>query len=158
MVAGFGPQPALGLICGEAPGRQEVQEGKPFVGKAGRLLDTALKALGVDRETLYITNVCKDLPLDSEERIRRPTKEEIEAWRPVLEKEIQNTAPAAILALGKTAANVLTGLEGAIPWGSRVGIVSVAWHPSYLLHNGQPREMFEEWIDMMEEWAEVVNL
>lgn len=156
-VSGEGPQPALGMIVGEAPGRKEVEAGRPFVGSAGRVLDTVLRGLGIPREQVFITNVVKELPLDSDERIRRPYPEEIEAWRPILEAEIENTAPAAILALGRTAANALTGLEGEIPFGSRVGNVYTAWHPAYLLRNGSDGgEKWGDWLEQVRPWAEAL--
>lgn len=148
--------PALGCIVGEAPGREEVAQGRPFVGRSGKLLDVALRALGVDRSTVYVTNVVKDIPLDSDERIRRPYAEEIAAWKPILDGEILETAPAAILALGRTAANTLTELEGDIPFGSRVGIVYTAWHPSYLLHRGMSG-VSKEWLDQLSPWAEALR-
>lgn len=165
MVPGEGPQPALGMIVGEAPGRQEIAEGRPFVGRAGKLLDTALRAAGVSRDKVFVTNVVKELPLDSERRIRRPFSEEIEAWRPILEGEIQNTAPAAILALGRTAAGTLTGLEGTIPWGSKIGNVYVAWHPSYCLRRGATSAfptfyhstVMGEWLEQIRPWAEALQ-
>lgn len=153
MVPGIGPSPALGMIVGEAPGRKEVEAGQPFVGPAGRLLDTALHAVGVLRSDVYVTNVVKELPLDSDERIRRPYSEEIEAWRTILEGEIENVAPAAILALGRTAASALTGLVGEIPFGSKIGNVYVAWHPAYLLRQ---RSGYDEWLEQIRGWAEAL--
>lgn len=152
MVPGDGPQPALGMIVGEAPGRKEVEVGRPFVGSAGKLLDTALRSVGIPRERIYITNVVKELPLDSDEKIRRPHSEEIEAWRPILEGEIENTAPAAILALGRTAATALTGLSGEIPFGSKIGNVYVAYHPAYILRTGST--LYEDWLEQIRPWAE----
>lgn len=162
MVPGEGPQPCLGMIVGEAPGREEVSAGRPFVGRSGRLLETALRSLGVAREEVYITNVVKDLPLDSEDKIRRPYPEEVEDWRTFLEREIANTAPAAVLALGETAAHALTGLKGTIPWGSRIGNVYVAWHPAYVLRRGirsmvWGQTRYDEWLDQLEGWAEAIR-
>lgn len=157
MVPGSGPQPALGMIVGEAPGRKEIEQGAPFVGQAGKLLDSVLRAVGIERSTVYITNVVKDLPLDSEGRIRRPYPEEIAAWAAILDGEIQNTAPAAILALGRTASNVLTGLDGDIPFGSKVGNVFTAWHPAYLLRNGgENQALYGDWMEQVEPWARAV--
>lgn len=160
IVSGEGPQPALGMIVGEAPGRKELEAGRPLGGVAGRLLDAALRAVGVARESVYITNVIKELLLDSNEKIRRPYSAEIEAWRPILEGEIENTAPAAILALGRTAATALTGLSGEIPFGSKIGSVYVTWHPAYLIHrsagqSGSPY-VFGEWLEQIRPWAEAI--
>lgn len=155
MVPGKGPQPAAGMIVGEAPGRKEVDAGEPFVGPAGRALDTVLRSLGVDRATVFVTNVVKEIPLDSDGKIRRPYPEEVEAWRKILESEIQNTAPTAILALGRTATTALTDLPGEdIPFGSKIGNVYTAWHPSFLLHGGGRNEHpWEEWFEQIRPWA-----
>jgi uracil-DNA glycosylase family 4 len=154
VVPGEGPQPSRGMIVGEAPGRKEVELGRPFVGQAGRLLDTVLRAVGINRSGVYITNIVKELPLDSEERIRRPYQSEIKAWLPILEGEIACTAPAAILALGRTAAISLCGLGGDIPFGSKVGNVYTAWHPAYLLRS---RSDYEEWLEQIRPWAWAVG-
>ena len=165
MVPGDGPQPAAGMIVGEAPGRKELEAGRPFVGQSGKLLEGVLRALGVRRDEVYITNVVKEMPLDSDGRIRRPYPEEIEAWRSVLLGEIQNVAPAALLALGRTASFVLTGIDGSqampgsgeplIPFGSKIGNVYTAWHPSYLLHQG--RKGMDEWLEQIRPWAEAIG-
>lgn len=157
MVPGEGPQPAPGMVVGEAPGRQEVEQGRPFVGKAGKLLDSVLRAVGVARDEVYITNVVKELPLDSEGRIRRPFAEEIESWYPILLGEIQNTAPAAILALGKTASRTLTNLD--VPPGSKIENVYTAWHPAYLIYNGESWRwgpMMDDWLEQIQPWAEAI--
>jgi uracil-DNA glycosylase family 4 len=155
VVPGEGKQPAAGLICGEAPGRDEVKAGRPFVGKSGKLLDTALRSFGIAREDIFITNVVKDLPLDSDGRIRRPYDEEIEAWRSILEGEIQHTAPKAILALGKTAWKALTDTETPDWAGGRLGIVFGAYHPSYVLRSGNAQYAY--WLSQMEPWAKEVQ-
>jgi DNA polymerase len=147
------------MIIGEAPGRKEIEEGRPFVGRAGKLLETLLRSLGVNREDVYITNVVKELPLNSEGKIRRPYDEEIIAWGSVLSHEIQNTAPEAILALGRTATGALTGLPAdQLPFGSKVGNVYTAWHPSFLLHQGVLGEQtdygrWDEWLEQIRPWA-----
>lgn len=150
-VAGEGPQPCFGMIVGEAPGREEDREGRPFVGRSGRLLDTALRAIGIERSEVYVTNVVKDLPLDAEDKIRRPTEEEIAAWLPILAGEIEKTAPAVILALGRTSTNALLsrlhGVTGNIPFGSVVGNIVVAWHPAFVLRNSAD---FENWLRQLD--------
>ena len=164
MVPGEGPQPATGMIVGEAPGREEVEQGRPFVGRSGKLLETALRAVGVTRESVYVTNIVKELPLDSDDKIRRPTQEEIDAWMPILQSEIESTAPAAILALGRTAARTLTGYDD-LPFGSKVGNVYVAWHPAYVLRHGHrfvlthtlPSATHQEWLEQIRPWAEALQ-
>ena len=152
MVPGDGPQPCLAMIVGEAPGKEEVAQGRPFVGSSGSTLETALRAFGLARENCYITNVVKELPLDSSGRIRRPYADEIIAWEHVLVGEIENTAPRSVLALGRTASQALTGMEADVPFGSKIGIVYTAWHPAYLLYRHE-RGMFNRWLRQIQPWA-----
>ena len=162
MVAGEGPQPAKGMIVGEAPGKKETEAGRPFVGPSGRLLDSVLNALGVRRDECYITNVVKEWPLDSDGRTRAPYQEEIDAWLPILEGEIEHTAPVAILSLGRPATNALIPLSdpddwNVIPFGSKVGNIYTAWHPAFLLHTGRHPERMEEWLEQVRPWAEALG-
>lgn len=152
MVPGTGPQPARGMIVGEAPDFEDEEKGWPFSGPAGRMLDTGLHAFGLDGTELYMTNVVKVVPQDDEGRIRRPTQEEIEEYRELLENEIQSTAPWAILSLGKTATHALTGLD--LPAGSKVGNVYTAWHPRYVLRE---RRTYGIWLEQLRLWAEVLQ-
>lgn len=157
MVAGFGPQPARGLVIGEAPGRTEVEQGRPFVGRSGQLLNLAFKEMGIDRESLYLTNVVKELPLDSEGKIRKPYKAEVDAWLLVLRGEITQTDPEAILALGATAKETLGGVE---QWGlgEKLAHVVYAWHPSYVLRQGADGNevIYGDWLEQMLPFAVVV--
>jgi uracil-DNA glycosylase family 4 len=139
------------MIIGEAPGRTEVEQGKPFVGKSGILLDQALMALGVDRSKCYVTNVVKFLPLDSKGKIRPPTPKEMEHGRDKLLLEIKETGYAPILALGKTASGFLE-LWYCVP---TMRMVFPAWHPSYVLrrHGG----LSVEWLEQIRPWAERVK-
>lgn len=95
-VPAVGPEDAEVMMIGEAPGANEVEEKEPFVGRAGEKLNKALQNIGVDRANIYITNLVKIRPPDN----RDPKKEEIEAWAPLLEKEIENVDPDIILTLG----------------------------------------------------------
>lgn len=84
------------MLIGEAPGAEEVEQGEPFVGRAGRKLDEILGKIGVDRSDLYITNLVKIRPPDN----RNPKKGEIEAWSPLLEEEISEVEPEIIITMG----------------------------------------------------------
>ena len=84
------------MLIGEAPGANEVEESEPFVGRAGKRMDDILSDIGVDRSDLYITNLVKIRPPDN----RDPKKEEIEAWAPLLDEEIENVDPDIIITLG----------------------------------------------------------
>ncbi|MFC6719195.1 uracil-DNA glycosylase [Natrialbaceae archaeon GCM10025810] len=98
-VPGVGPLSADVMLVGEAPGGQEVKEGAPFVGQAGTQLDRALEEIGYDRRDLYITNLVKVRPPEN----RDPHVDEIEAWWPVLEAEIERVDPAVLVPLGSFA-------------------------------------------------------
>lgn len=95
-VPAVGPENAEVMMIGEAPGANEVEEREPFVGRAGEKLNKALNNIGVDRDEIYITNLVKIRPPDN----RDPKKDEIEAWAPLLEKEIEKVDPDIILTLG----------------------------------------------------------
>lgn len=101
--------PAIGnidaeiMLVGEAPGKQEVKQKEPFVGRAGKVLNSILEQIGVERKELYITNIVKIRPPDN----RNPTKEEKEAWKPVLEAEIKKVNPKTVVPLGNVATKQL---------------------------------------------------
>jgi len=113
-VFGDGPARAKVLIVGEQPGNSEDLEGAPFVGPAGRMLDRALLEAGIDRETVYVTNVVKHFkwrraPSGKRRIHQKPDRAEVEACRPWLEAEVARIRPALILCLGATAAQALLG-------------------------------------------------
>ena len=135
-VPGVGDVAARWLFVGEAPGADEDAQGEPFVGQAGRLLDSMLQALGLVRGAdVYIANVLKCRPPNN----RTPTPAEVAACRPFLDRQIALIAPRIIVALGKSAANTL--LESDATIGSLRGRVHayrgvplvVTYHPAYLL-------------------------
>jgi DNA polymerase len=111
-VFGEGLTRAEVMLVGEQPGDQEDRRGTPFVGPAGRELDRALEEAGIDRETVYVTNVVKHFKFTprGKRRIHKtPNAEEIAACRPWLEAEVAVVKPALIVALGATAAQALLG-------------------------------------------------
>lgn len=147
LVLGEGVQPSVGMVIGEAPNRTEVKLGRPFVGRSGELLDRAFGELGVDRATLYITNVCKELPLTAEGKLRPPYEYEVAAWGPTLLGEIGQTQPKAILALGQTASGALAGIAN----------VTHVWHPAYVLRQGgEKSDAYSLWLQKIDPWAAVV--
>lgn len=109
-VPAVGPEKAEVMLVGEAPGADEVEKGEPFVGRAGEKLDEILHDIGVERDELYITNLVKIRPPDN----RDPKKAEIDAWKPLLEKEIQNVDPDIIVTLGNFASRELLGTDRGI--------------------------------------------
>lgn len=149
-VFGVGDEKAKWLFIGEGPGRSEDLQGAPFVGPAGKLLDNMLLAMGLKRgENAYITNIVKCRPTGVDGRDRPPTPEEAAACMPYLQRQIALIRPGIIVALGKTAALSLLGLDqntsvaqlrgkvhrytrSGIPFDTGLPLV-VTYHPAYLL-------------------------
>ena len=149
VVPGVGNRDATWMIVGEAPGSEEDRRGEPFVGRAGQLLDKMLKAIGLDRENVYITNTVKCRPPQN----RNPEDDELQACHGHLLRQVQLVSPRILLALGKVAANVLLtydgplkGLRGTVHTFEDTGIpVVVTYHPAYLLRQpGQKRGAWED--------------
>ena len=147
-VPGEGPVPSERMIIGEAPGSKEVEMGRPFVGKSGILLGTALKELGLRRDDIYVTNVVKFHPQDESSKTRPPTFKECSwAYHNELMEEITRVRPAKSLALGKTAQR-----WGGVPG---VGIMVKAWHPAYVLRNGgYGSDVYKLWFEQLRPFAE----
>lgn len=98
------------MIVGEAPGREEDLAGKPFVGRAGQLLDKMLAAIGLGEDDVHITNVVYWRPPGN----RTPTPQEVQVCRPFLERQIELVAPDVLMTVGGPAATALLGIEGGI--------------------------------------------
>jgi DNA polymerase len=112
MVFGEGPQGARMFFVGEAPGDREDREGRPFVGPAGRELDKALAAVGIQRDEVYVTNVVKHFKFEERGKRRihqRPDAKQIKACRPWLLAELDIVRPEVLVILGATAAKSLLG-------------------------------------------------
>ncbi|HEX8050250.1 MAG TPA: UdgX family uracil-DNA binding protein [Solirubrobacterales bacterium] len=112
VVFGQGRPSARLMLVGEQPGDKEDKEGEPFVGPAGRLLDKALEEAGIDRSETYVTNAVKHFkwrPRGNRRLHQTPRAGEIEACKPWLQAELQAVEPAALLAMGATAARSLFG-------------------------------------------------
>ena len=136
-VPGVGPLSADVMLVGEAPGGQEVKRGEPFVGQAGEQLDRALESIGHDRRDLYITNLVKVRPPEN----RDPHVDEIEAWRPVLEAEIERVDPTVLVPLGSFAATeildtdeTITDLHGR-EFQEKGRLVMPSFHPAAALYD-----------------------
>jgi DNA polymerase len=111
-VFGEGPEDARMMLVGEVPGDREDREGHPFVGPAGRELDRALEAAGIERADVYLTNAVKHFRFEERGRRRihqRPDARQIRACRPWLRAEIDVIRPEAIVILGATAGKALLG-------------------------------------------------
>lgn len=149
-VFGVGNRKADWLVIGEAPGADEDQQGEPFVGRAGKLLNPMLQAIGLDRDQVFIANILKCRPPEN----RDPTPAEAESCRPFLERQIALIQPRIMLAVGRIAAQNLLAtdtqigkLRGRIHHfgAARIPLV-VTYHPAYLLRS--PREKRKSWDDL----------
>lgn len=134
------------MLIGEAPGRDEVLQGRPFVGKAGQNLSKFLEVIEVSRESIYITNVVKIRPTlagkSSRERNRPPTMKEVELFNPWLLEEIRHIQPKVLVTLGNTPLKSLMGKEASIggmhglPIDSPFGIkLFPLYHPAAIIYN-----------------------
>ena len=144
-VFGEGPRKARIVLVGEMAGDREDREGRPFVGPAGRELDRALEAAGIDRDAVYVTNVVKHFKF--EERGKRrihqtPRKGEIDACMPWLDTEIKLIRPTGIVALGATAAKALLGSgfrltqhRGELVDSGLAPVVAATIHPSAIVRD-----------------------
>jgi len=139
----LGPEIAEIVIVGEAPGHQEARQRIPFVGAAGKLLNTLLQGNGINQDEVFVTNVCLCHPPDN----RQPTKLEIACCAERLKTEIESRKPRAIVALGNTVASAIMGEKVAItklrqggPKESRLypGVdIIPTFHPAYILRYGE---------------------
>ncbi len=148
VVFGEGSPNARLLFVGEGPGAEEDRSGRPFVGRAGRLLDGMITALGFDRRQVYIANVVKCRPPGN----RDPQPEEMAVCSSFLDRQIDLIRPEVIVALGRIAARHLTGSDGTMGslrgrWGQFRGIALMStYHPAYLLRS--PLEKRKVWEDL----------
>ena len=142
-VFGEGPRHADVMLVGEQPGDAEDLAGHPFVGPAGRLLDTALEEAGIDRKLVYVTNVVKHFKWEPRGKRRihaKPNASEIAACRPWLETEIALVKPRVLVCLGATAAQALLGKSfkvsrqrGELVPSTLAPVVTATVHPSSIL-------------------------
>ena len=140
------------MLVGEAPGASEDQEGLPFVGRAGMLLDKMLAAINLDRKKVYISNIINYRPPEN----RRPTDAEIEKYLPFITKHIEIIEPKILVLLGSTAMNAIIGKDLVISkmrgkwidkkFGNCRTSVIITFHPAFLMR--QPAQKKMAWIDL----------
>ncbi len=140
------------MLVGEAPGANEDEEGLPFVGRAGILLDKMLASINLNREKVYISNIVNYRPPEN----RRPTNEEIDRYLPFIKKHIQIINPKILILLGSTAMNALVGKDAVISkmrgrwiekqYGNCKTNVIITFHPAFLMR--QPAQKKMAWIDL----------
>jgi len=140
------------MLIGEGPGAQEDQEGLPFVGRAGKLLDKMLESINLNRKKVYISNVVNYRPPKN----RRPTDQEIERYYPFLKLHIEIINPKILVLLGSTALSAIIGKEKVISkvrgkWikkkiGNCDPYIIASFHPAFLMR--QPDQKKLAWIDL----------
>jgi uracil-DNA glycosylase family 4 len=160
IVFGVGNPRAELMFVGEGPGADEDEKGEPFVGRAGQLLNNMIKAMGIEREQVYIANIVKCRPPGN----RQPERDECATCSPFLMRQIAVVKPKVIVALGATAAKTLLAMNASMiqlrgrfydfkPAGVRSNDPSwdgcklaVTYHPAFLLRD--PRQKGEAWKDL----------
>jgi len=148
VVVGEGNPHAELVFIGEGPGEQEDIQGRPFIGKAGQLLDRMIAAIGLERTQVYIANVIKCRPPGN----RNPEPDEIESCSPFLYRQLDAIQPKVVVALGKFAAQTLLSTEERISQLRgrfhlyRGAKLMPTFHPAYLLRN--PASKKEAWADL----------
>ena len=147
-VFGVGNHDADWMIIGEAPGAEEDRRGEPFVGRAGKLLDEMLRAVGQPRDKVFIANILKCRPPDN----RDPKPAEALACRDYIERQIALIKPKIILAVGRIAAQHMLGsdatvgqMRGTVHRHGEIPLV-VTYHPAYLLRS--PSQKSKAWDDL----------
>jgi uracil-DNA glycosylase len=148
IVFGVGNPKADLMFIGEAPGADEDEQGEPFVGRAGQLLNNMIKAMGLQREDVYIANIIKCRPPGN----RTPERDECETCSPFLMRQISVIKPKVIVALGAVAAKTLLAINAPMTelrgrWYDFRGTkLAVTYHPAFLLRD--PRQKKEAWKDL----------
>lgn len=151
-VFGVGSHSAEVMLIGEAPGANEDLQGKPFVGRAGMLLNAMLHAIGLEREEVYIANILKCRPPNN----RDPQPDEVALCTPFLQQQIALIQPKVIIAVGRIAAQFLLNTAESMArlrgrqyvYGALKTPLFVIYHPAYLLRS--PREKSKAYIDMLQ--------
>jgi uracil-DNA glycosylase family 4 len=150
IVFGVGNPRAELMFIGEGPGADEDQQGEPFVGRAGQLLNKMIEAMGLKREDVYIANVVKCRPPGN----RTPERDECETCMPFLMRQVEAINPKVIVALGAVAAKNLLQMNSSMAemrsrsYDFRGAKLFVTYHPAYLLRD--PRQKSETWKDLQQ--------
>jgi DNA polymerase len=163
-VFGEGAPEARLMFVGEAPGEDEDRSGRPFVGRAGQKLNEIIRAMGLQREGVYIANVLKSRPPQN----RTPLPDEVQGCSPYLREQIAIISPAVIVALGGPAMKFLLDTETGITrmrgrWGEYLNLkvatpVMPTFHPAYLLRNYTRETREQVWSDMQAVLARLADI
>jgi DNA polymerase len=154
IVFGEGNPRAELVFIGEGPGADEDEQGRPFVGRAGKLLDRMIQAIGMKREEVYICNVVKCRPPGN----RTPEKDEVEACSPFLFRQVEALKPRLICCLGAPAVRTVLGIKEGITkirgqffnFGSSKALATV--HPAYILRNPREEKILREDFEKIREF------
>ncbi|MEX2008448.1 MAG: uracil-DNA glycosylase [Candidatus Spechtbacterales bacterium] len=154
-VIGEGNHDAKLMFIGEAPGKNEAEQGRPFCGAAGRVLDELLEGAGIKREDVYITNIVKDRPPAN----RDPSPQEIALYGPFLDRQIDSIQPKIIATLGRFSMQYLLEKFGAQEAGLTIGVlhgtpiaasasygpitIFPLYHPAAALYSGATKEVLQ---------------
>jgi len=167
-VWGTGPQDAPVMLVGEAPGKDEVRLGRPFVGKAGQNLDEFLQMTGVERKALFITNVVKFRPCKVSEKgtvsNRPPTGTEIALCAACLREEIGVVRPRCVVTLGNTALKALLGKEafiGQLHGQPRQGegfMLFPLYHPASIIYRRELKSVYEADLLRLRAWLDAQGI
>jgi uracil-DNA glycosylase family 4 len=150
-VFGVGNQQANLMIIGEAPGFHEDQQGQPFVGRAGQLLNAMIKSIGFERDQVYIANILKCRPPNN----RDPQAPEVKQCTPFLDRQIALLQPSLLLAVGRIASHYLLQTQASLEslrskihyYGENKTPLIVTYHPAYLLRN--PIDKKKAYMDLL---------
>jgi len=147
-VIGEGNHDAEIVFIGEAPGENEAKTGRPFCGRAGKVLDTLLESIGIDRKSVYVTNIVKDRPPGN----RDPLPDEIKIYAPFMDRQIEIIKPKVIATLGRFSMQYVMSRYGLdfeldsiskihgevfdtkMPWGDEIKVVPL-YHPAAAIYN-----------------------
>ncbi|XID92342.1 uracil-DNA glycosylase [Paenibacillaceae bacterium WGS1546] len=152
LVFGEGPERARLLLIGEAPGKQEAETGRPFVGNAGRLLNKYLQETGIKREEAYLTNTVKVRPPGN----RTPRITEVREALPILFRQIELVGPSILVCLGSIAVQAVVDPKAKITelrgeWQTKDGLrIMPTYHPSAIFHDETKRDLLKRDLSAVE--------
>ncbi|OGZ27398.1 MAG: hypothetical protein A2365_02905 [Candidatus Nealsonbacteria bacterium RIFOXYB1_FULL_40_15] len=151
-VIGEGSHDAEVMFVGEAPGRNEAKQGRPFCGSAGKMLDNLLKTIGLERGSVYITNIVKDRPPEN----RDPEEQEICSYSPYLVRQIEIIKPKIVCALGRHSMKFImekyrlqkeldsiSRIHGKLFQAESFAFIPL-YHPAVAIYNGNMKKTLEE--------------
>jgi DNA polymerase len=174
LVLGSGDVDSSIILIGEAPGKNEILQGKPFVGQAGKNLDEFISVLEIKKTDLYITNVVKMRPFKVNEQTgresnRTPTKKEVSAFSPFLMRELEIIKPMLVVTLGNIALKCITQDEKASigslhgsPSEVRFGVVKFSlfplYHPASIIYKAELKDTYKADLLKLKDYITTMNI